>query len=564
MNQIETSLPRRSPRSASALRFLSRSVATATSALILCLPVTVHANVYATNIRVRGSVKSTDTAATVFVPCDTAQISYLLNEPATAGVTVDILSNNAVVRTFTFSGGNPGTLQGVNSLIWDVKDSLGNVVPYGFYSVRVTAASDGYGDWTQISQDSAGNYSFQPSSIAVNRNPGSPFYGRVFVGNAVPGPNDGLDPGDTVGIQKLNADGSPVADGESVTGGWAWAGNSTSPWKIEVADDDYVYVNDWNNHGLVLRFDQHLAGGSRIVVLRGDNRPNGGLASLSGPFITGTGAGTQLWMADTNIADGVGIRRWTVSANGALAINDLGATIVAAGTNSDLNLAPYDLAVDRSNRIYIIQFRDGNADPAARVMRFPAFGASALTNADWQIGAADNNMRGASGIAVDSLANYVAVAFSGADTGLARSGGGVKVFNAANGADVYTLPVPSYHEHTDVAWDNVGNLYVCDTWDSYWRAYSPPGANQAATTGAQVLEVGVPPVGPVLSALSYSGGQFFFALGGRTNVDYVIEASTNLQTWFPVQTNNDPCATRVIPVNGPPSKRFFRAYTVTP
>ena len=75
----------------------------------------------------------------------------------------------------------------------------------------------------------------------------------------------------------------------------------------------------------------------------------------------------------------------------------------------------------------------------------------------------------------------------------------MKIFSAASGSDVQTLtPAPS-HDHTDVAWDNAGNLYLCDNADSIWRAFSPPGANTNTTVAMQRLEVSEPPLAPVLN-----------------------------------------------------------------
>lgn len=528
---------------------------------LLGLAAPAQANVYATNIRIRGSIPSTDTAATVYVPCDTVQISYLLNEAATAGVTVEILSGPSVVRTFNFAGG-PGTLKGNNSVEWDVKDELGNVVPNGFYSVRITAAATGHGDWTRINnfQDI---YAVAPSGVAVNRNTNSPSYGTILVGNSESGTGAGIIPGETVGLQMFHADSSPVEGLSFCTGGWNWSSNGVSPWKIEVGEDDRVYVNDWADHGTVLSFDRQLSPGSRRLVLRGDNRPNSGAAQLSGPFVTGSGLNTLLWMADTNAVDGVGIRAWAVTNAGTITTNDLGATIVEAGTNSHLSLAPYDVALDRSNRIYTIQFTETEGDPAYRVMRFPSYvGAGApLTNADWRIGSGDDNMRGAHGIAVDPSGTYVAVAFTGGGEDFDRTGGAVRIFSAASGASVQTITPATYHAHSDVAWDNVGNLYGCNMWNQECWVYSPPGPNQATTVGVQTLMVSDPPLGQVvLQAVGYSGGQFFLTLGGRTNIDYIIEGSTNFTAWLPVATNSDPCATRVIAVNATENRQYFRAY----
>src|ERR1035437_1592220 len=194
-----------------------------------------RANVYATNIRLNGGTNNVSGASGGSVT-----ISYLLNEDATAGVAIDIKSGAVTVRTISIAGGNPGATRGANSVIWDGKDNSSNNVPAGAYTVQITAAAAGYDDWTQISVDLS-NYVYRPTGMAVNRNTNSFYYGRVFVGNATSGPNAATDPGDMVGIQKFNADGSPAAEGIFSSGGWPWAGNGFSPWKIEVAADDFVY-----------------------------------------------------------------------------------------------------------------------------------------------------------------------------------------------------------------------------------------------------------------------------------------------------------------------------------
>ena len=119
-------------------------------------------------------------------------------------------------------------------------------------------------------------------------------------------------------------------------------------------------------------------------------------------------------------------------------------------------------------------------------------------------------------------------------------------------------PAP-YHDHTDVAWDNAGNLYVCDNWSWVWRVYSPPGANETATVSVQTLEAGEPPIAALLRVVALTNGQFHFTLRGRTNIHYVIQGSTDLRSWVPVLTNRHDCATRLIVVNAPHSWRFYRA-----
>jgi hypothetical protein len=527
--------------------------------LILGAPTPVEANVYASNIRMTGSVPGDSTNATVYVPCELAFVSYLLNEPASAGVTLEFLSGTNVVRTMEIPAGESGTFPGTNTVVWDVKNDVDDFVPLGLYRVRITPRSLGFGDWMQISDDlNEGNYLSAPRGIAVNQNTNSPYYGRVVVSNGELGLFPDFIMGDQLGLFKFNADGSPAEEGWYATGGWAWAGNGNSPWKIEMADDDQVYVNDWSDRGLLLRFNQEISDPSLTLVLMSDNRPNS-TANLSGPFISGTGTNRMFWMADTTHPGGVGIRAWSATANGALSTSDVGFTVVEAGTNSHLNRAPYDVALDASNRIYTIQFSDTSGDPAYRVMRFPAYEGTTLTNADWRIGSGDDNLCGASGIAVDPTGRYVAVAFRGLGEGFGRIGGGVRVFRTADGTEVTTLTPAPYHDHTDVAWDNAGNVYACDNWSQVWRAYSPPGPNQASTVSLQTLEAGEPPIAALLRVVTYTNGQFQFTLRGRTNIFYVIEGSTDLRSWIPVLTNRDDCATRLIVVDAPESWRYYRA-----
>jgi len=514
------------------------------------------ANVYATNLRFNGGTTNLTVPALTNI-----NISYILNEPA-SGVTITINSGATTVRMIALTNPSPGTLRGTNLVAWDGKDNNGTNVGAGTYSVSITAATDGYEDWTQISDDAnPGNYVWEGRGIAVNKNPGSPYYGRVFVANSHGGPNENSTSGDTVGILKLNADGSPADETiESgfwnSTGGWLWAGDYYSPWKLEVSDDDKVYVNDFTGNGIVLSFDQTIAPASRQIVLNTNNYPSP-TVGLSGPFITGTGPNTLVWMADKD--GGYGIRRWQVGTNGSVATNDVGTTIVKAGSGSDLNKAPFDVAVDRSNRIYTIQQTLLAGDLAYRVFRFPSYGGTIETNADWKIGNADDTFEGAHGVAVDPAGRYLAVAFIGDGNIGAVQFGSTRVFETTNGTAVTTLLPSGNHDHRDVTWDSVGNLYTIDNLDSTWRTYSPPGTNQATTTATVTVQIGGSGTPIILSAPSRTGGQFQFTLNGQADVSYIIQASTNLLNWEAVATNVSANATRIISVNAPGTLSYYRA-----
>ena len=244
----------------------------AVAALTMCFPTMARANVYATNVRLNGGLSNVQALSATNV-----EISYVLNEPATLGVTIDIKTGTNIIRTISLSNTSPGTVLGSNVVVWDGTDDNGTSVEPGAYLLNITATAAGYQDWTEITDtNNFNNYVWEPRGIAVNKNPASPYYGRVFVSNAHAGPNEGLTPGDTVGLLKFNADLSPADESLefwNTNGGWTnWIGDYYSPWKIEVSDDDKVYVGD-QTAGMILRFDQTLSSNSLHVVLSTNNSP---------------------------------------------------------------------------------------------------------------------------------------------------------------------------------------------------------------------------------------------------------------------------------------------------
>jgi len=477
-----------------------------------------RANVYATDVKLNGGTANVPTPQGGGVV-----ISYILNEPATAGATIKILSGATVVRSIAVAAGNPGALRGTNSVVWDGKDTGGQNVAPGTYSITVTAAATGFSGWTQTSSDAdPGNHVANPRGIAVDRNITSPYYGRIFVGNAAAGPDPNNDPRDAVGILKLNADGSPADEGGFSTGGYDWAGDGFSPWKIEVSADDYVYINDWTGNGEIYRWDPTLSPASQLHVLRSDNWGNGGNVLLSGPSIVGTGTNTQIWVADATVPGGLGILKYGITTNFVCASNDVGETVVGIGGNNDLGYAPYDVAVGANGLIFTIQFFTDPGNPAPRVLRFPAYDPAANGNqpeltANWAVGGTNDTYGGASGIAVAPSAVYVAVAFSGIEAPGGHTNANTKVLFASNGAVSATLDLGRAVNNSDVAWDAVGNLYYTDGGAGVWRAYSPRGVNQSTTPALATVQVTGSAQPPDITGLTISSGMATISFTGAAS-----------------------------------------------
>ena len=199
-----------------------------------------RANVYASNIKVNG-VLSGSAAVGQGIG---ANITYILNEPASLGLAVQVYSGATLVRTIAIAGGSPGTAQGLNTVFWDGKDDSSVNVPVGNYKVTVTAASNGYLEWTKII-DNSNTKVYWPSGIAVDTSTNSPYYGRVMVANGVRTANN-VAP-HPVGIVKFNADGSEGDEGQSNAGGAfrtdAYLGDSVR--SIKYGADDRIYFLDW-------------------------------------------------------------------------------------------------------------------------------------------------------------------------------------------------------------------------------------------------------------------------------------------------------------------------------
>src|SRR4051794_31075582 len=249
-------------------------------------------------------------SANAFTTGQNVTLSYLLNENATGGVGVSILNaSNSVVRTI--SG---GTALGLNQVVWDGKDNSNNNLPSGNYSFRVTSTGDTRAAWTQISTDSTLNNFELPRGVAVNTNPNSPYYGRVYVSNPRTNPTGaGRTMGD--GLYMLNSDlsdtGIPGGTGP-YTGGVDWTTDGTGgvgPFRLQVGSDDSVYITDWSDqHSGLWQAPAHLGGAWTEVLDSSVGRDSLGITNVHGSIsdvvISGSGANRKLYTADEDLGPG--------------------------------------------------------------------------------------------------------------------------------------------------------------------------------------------------------------------------------------------------------------------
>lgn len=117
------------------------------------------------------------------------------------------------------------------------------------FQVEVTKA--GAGVPTLISDNTnTNNHFFGPRAVAVNKRPASPYFGRIYVGNA-PGVTAGSARRTGDGIYMLNADSSDaIGQGTNAlnAGIDMVLASASMPWRIRVGDeDDNLYMCNWTD-----------------------------------------------------------------------------------------------------------------------------------------------------------------------------------------------------------------------------------------------------------------------------------------------------------------------------
>jgi hypothetical protein len=156
-------------------------------------------------------------------------IKFILNESA----------DNVKVRFDSGSVTNDlGALaQGVQSF------SLGAHTNY-----QIVVSKVGSGTPSQLSVDSNNFVKFNsPRGVAVNLNPKTRNFGRIYIANSAAGAANGRNVGD--GLYVINADQTDcVGQGDApLNAGVNYGtGGASAPWKLGVGPDDLVYVNDFS------------------------------------------------------------------------------------------------------------------------------------------------------------------------------------------------------------------------------------------------------------------------------------------------------------------------------
>lgn len=217
-------------------------------------------------------------------------VSFRLNQTTTTNDLVQIISSGGTVTNVLQAPGNNVIARGL------VVTNLG-IAP-GTFQVRIKHIGGGV-----IALNGPSVPFGTIRGLAANRNPGSPYFGWVYVSNS------GSNAAHGQGIFALGADLSDINGQGSVPGtggypGFIGANAGSSPYSISVAPDDTVLVCDWtdssgnliamppllNSYSYLLK---QLQGVAAAPV--GSNNNHGSLVSA---IIVGSGANTKLYTVD--------------------------------------------------------------------------------------------------------------------------------------------------------------------------------------------------------------------------------------------------------------------------
>jgi hypothetical protein len=472
-------------------------------------------------------------------------ISFRLNETA-----------NSVAIIFTNLS---GTLVTSNLGARVVGLTVTNLFVPGNFTVSVTnAAAPGYvsGLTLQTSNDQTNGTPATgiatntlrfpaPRGVAVNLNPSSSFFGRVYVANAVGGAatravGDGIyvlnaDYSDAVG-QGTNARTAGITAFTNTIIGTTDDGNT--PFRLEVGEDSNLYITDFStNNGTIFVTDPNVLTGTNVlagfgVVSLGAPNASANHGRIGSSVIAkGSLAGGNLVIyaldSDNTVTTDGGanhIMKWDIGA-GPLPV-DLAVGTVATNVDN-ATLLPnagiiQDLATGPDGKFYLAQNRNVGNEGGVFVVDPAVDGSPFNPTPDglWdEVYDSRADSVGSYGAAVDILLQTRAVKVSpdGKYMAVIRDDNQLWVIRLVNGLpDLSTRKLvattPTTTLGRDVAFDAANNLYTVSSGQALMRTYSP-GYKSIAQTKSQ--------------GINGSTGGFLFTNILPANIVTVVGTSTN-------------------------------------
>lgn len=380
-----------------------------------------------------------------------------------------------------------------------------NIGVTGPFYVQVTKSSGpGYpqGVVNQISEDANNFVKFaNQRGLVVNKNPASPYFGRIYVSVSAAGTAGGRSVSD--GIYLLNADQTDaVGQGNTPrTGGLlfdAAALNAESPGRLTLGPDDSLYIADWSdaNGGLMMTDANVATNAAATRVLFGYGGPTPATnnhGSISSVWVEGSLAGGDLvvYSQDEDLATGNEVYRYDIGA-GPLPYTGPGTLAFRFGLVFNGILTKIVRGPD--GKWYGSNYRADNAT-AAGIFAMDQSGVPLWNSlAAWRTFTGNpsafdvyfSNMRG---FDVSPDGKFLA--------GLKGNTNSVNILPMVDGIPSITnliiMPTtPTTSIGRELTFDAVGNIYTVSSGQGLLRIYSPGGFSTVTTGSDGTLDVFAP------------------------------------------------------------------------
>jgi hypothetical protein len=386
-----------------------------------------------------------------------------------------------------------------------------------------TAIGPNRGAVSQIGSDIARTRFFAPRGLAVNTDPASPYFGRVYVSNPVAGTTTTGSRATGDGIYMLNADFSDaVGQGNTArTGGLDFGtGGAVSPYRLSIGESSELYITDWSDiTGSLYVTDPNVSAGSGVNILGG---PTGSPfpvtltrihGSIAAAIVTGSLAASNLtaFVIDEDLqtdrtATGQTMRNslWRHDLTNGIPGPAEMPTLLRNGLTNWINFASQTMDLSRgpgtNGLFYVNNYRSVGSDRSGLTV-LDTYG----TNVIWSslaatrefTGVANENdlLRATGGGAVSPRGDYVAV--------INTETNGITVLPLIDGIPDLTNrlvfhgmgnPQAFGTSGRDVAFDLAGNLYAVATNSQILRVFAPGGSATAITGSDGTFNIIIPPV----------------------------------------------------------------------
>ena len=481
-----------------------------------------------------------------------AAISFRLNESAdsvkviSAGGTVtnDLGALDAGPHTFPLTISGPYEVQ-----VFKVSEP-------GF----IAPIAPNRGAVLQIGTDTNTTRFNQPRGLAVNTDPASPYFGRVYVANGAAAAASFPRPaGD--GIYVLNPDMTDaLGQGDTpLTGGLDFGtGGTVSPYRLSLGQDGNLYITDWSDTtGSLYVTDPDVSAGSGQNVLGGpvgspfpvtDTRIHGSIAAavVEGSLLNGD---LTAYVIDEDLQNDR--TSTTRNMNNSLWRHDIGATLpgpeviptfLRQGATEWINFASQTMDLHRGTNgyFYVFDYRSAGTDRSGVTVL--GTNGSDLLFASLQASRAftgnpseNDLLRATGGGAVSPHGDYLAV--------INIETNGITVVPLVDGVPDLTNRLVFHgmgttNQGRDVAFDLAGNLYAISQGAGLLRVFSPGGTSTAITGSDGTFRLALPASVSVVveDADGYEDGADLLSFK-VTRTGSTTEALTVNLTWSGTATN---------------------------